>query len=129
MPIARLEDVCAQNGFVKTVAWKAFWDRARADLRQDKCVEIPAKRAEPIRLKASAENYGDGWFTAFAHETDPKRILASVREFVAQGKFKAADDAVRAKIGERLVFAVTAARKVDDALYARLACEIGRAHV
>ena len=124
MPIARLEDVCAQNGFVKTVAWKAFWDRARADLRQDKCVEIPAKRAEPIRLKASAENYGDGWFTAFAHETDPKRILASVREFVAQGKFKAADDAVRAKIGERLVFAVTAARKVDDALYARLACEV-----
>ena len=30
----------------------------------------------------------------------------------------------KAKIGERLVFAVTAARKVDDALYARLACQV-----
>ena len=35
---------------------------------------------------------------------------------------KSADDTAKAKIEERLVFAVTAARKVDDALYARLAC-------
>ena len=124
MPVARLEDVCAQNGFVKPAAWKAFWDRARAGLRQDKRVEIPAKRADPIRLKASVEDYGDGWLTAFAQETDPKRILASVREFVSQGKFAEAGEPVRAKIGERLVFAATAARKVDDALYARIACEV-----
>ena len=124
MPVARLEDVCAQNGFVKPDAWKSFWDKARAELRQDKCVEIPAKRADPIRLKASVEDYGDGWLTAFSHETDPKRILASVREFVAQGKFGDAAEPVRARIGERLVFASTAARKVDDALYARIACEV-----
>jgi len=124
MPIVRLEDICVQNGFVKSVNWKAYWDKARAELKQDKLVEIPAKRADPIRLKASAEDYGDGWFTAFAHETDPKLILAAVREFVAQGKFKAADEATKAKVGERLVFAVTAARKVDDALYARLACQV-----
>jgi len=124
MPIVRLEDVCVQNGFVKSVNWKAYWDKARAELKQDKLVEIPAKRADPIRLKASAEDYGDGWLTAFAHETDPKLILAAVREFAAQGKFKSADEATKAKIGERLVFAVTAARKVDDALYARLACQV-----
>ena len=124
MPITRLEDVCVQNGFVKGVNWKAYWDRARAELKQDKLVEIPAKRADPIRLKASAEDYGDGWLTAFSHETDPKLILAAVREFVAQKKFEGADEATKAKIGERLVFAVTAARKVDDALYARLACQV-----
>ena len=124
MPITRLEDVCVSNGFVKSVNWKAYWDKARAELKQDKLVEIPAKRADPIRLKASAEDYGDNWLTAFAHETDPKLILAGVREYVAQGKFKVADEPVRAKIGERLVFAVTAARKVDDALYARLACQV-----
>ena len=124
MPITRLEDVCVQNGFVKSVNWKAYWDKARAELKQDKLVEIPAKRADPIRLKASVEDYGDGWLTAFSHETDPKLILAGVREYVAQGKLKGADDAARAKIGERLVFAVTAARKVDDALYARLACQV-----
>ena len=122
MPINRLEDVCAQNGFVKSVNWKAFWEKARTELRRDKLVEIPAKRSDPIRLKASAEDYGDGWLTAFSHETDPKLILAATREYVAQDKFKAADADVKAKIEDRLVFAVTAARKVDDALYARLAC-------
>ena len=122
MPITRLEDVCVANGFVKSVNWKSYWDKARAELKADKLVEIPVRRADPIRLKASVEDYGEGWLTAFSHETDPKLILAGVREYVAQGKLKVADDAVKAKIGERLVFAVTAARKVDDALYARLAC-------
>ena len=124
MPLTRLEDICIQNGFVKQVNWKKFWEGARAALRQDKFVEIPARRADPIRIKQSVENYGDGWLTAFGHETDPKLILASVREYVAQGRFATADEAVKAKIGERLVFAVTAARKVDDALFARLACMV-----
>ncbi len=124
MPVVKLEDVCVRNGFVKAVNWKKFWESARASLRADKTVEIPAKRADPIRLKAAAEDYGDGWLTAFSHETDPKLILAAVREFVAQGKFKEAADDVKAKIGERLEFAVVAARKVDDALYARLAAEV-----
>ena len=123
MPVTRLEDICVQNGFVKSVNWKAYWDGARAALKQDKLVEIPAKRAEPIRLKESEEDYGDGWLMAFVHETDPKRILAGVREFISQKKEAALEDeGIRSKIGERLVFAVTAARKVDDALYARLAC-------
>ena len=122
MPITRLEDVCAQNGFVKSVNWKKFWEGARAELRKDRLVEIPAKRSDPIRLRASVEDYGDNWLTAFSHETDPKLILAAVREYVAQGKLKVADDATKAKVEERLAFAVTAARKVDDALYARLAC-------
>ncbi len=122
MPVVKLEDVCVANGFVKSVNWKAFWERARADLRKDALVTIPAKRTEPIQIRESVEDYGDGWLTAFSHETDPKLLLASVREYMAQGKMKTADDAAKAKIEERLVFAVTAARKVDDALYARLAC-------
>ena len=122
MPIVKLEDVCVSNGFVKSVNWKAFWEKARVELRKDSLVSIPVKRTDPIQLKESAEDYGDSWLTAFSHETDPKLILSAVREYVAQGKFKAADDASRSKIEERLVFAVTAARKVDDALYARLAC-------
>ncbi len=124
MPIVKLEDVCAQNGFVKSVNWKKFWEAARAELRKDGLVEIPAKRTDPIRLKASVEDYGDGWLTAFSHETDPKLILSSVREYVSQGRFKSVGDDVKAKFEERLSFAVTAARKVDDALYARLACEV-----
>ena len=124
MTLIRLEDYCVANGLVKSVNWKSFWEKARVDLRRDKCVVIPAKKTEPIRLMATVEDYGTPWLTAFAHETDPKLILASVREFVAQDKFKSADESVRASIGERLVFAVTAARKTDDALYARLACTV-----
>ncbi len=124
MTLIRLEDYCVANGLVKSVNWKAFWEKARADLRRDKFVAMPAKKTEPIRLVAIVEDYGTPWLTAFAHETDPKLILASVHEFVAQGKFKGAEEAVRASIGERLVFAVTAARKTDDALYARLACTV-----
>jgi len=124
MTMIRLEDFCVQNGFVKTVNWKKFWDSARVELKKNACVVLPIKKTEPIVIKKEAEDYGDGWMTAFAQETDPKVILAETREFVAQKKFEVADEATKAKINERLVFAVTAARKVDDALYARLACQV-----
>ena len=130
MTLIRLEDYCVANGFVKSVNWKTFWEKARAGLRHDKCVVIPAKKTDPIQLRAAEEDYGDGWLTAFSHETDPKLILASVREFVAQGKFKGAEEETRSRIGERLAFAVTAARKTDDALFgrARLRGAVRRVH-
>ena len=124
MTLVRLEDYCVGNGLVKSVNWKKFWDEARAALRHDKEVVLPAKKADPIRIDARKEDYGDAWLTNFCTETDPKHILASVREYVAKGRFAKADESVKAKIGDRLVFAVTASRKVDDALYARLACTV-----
>lgn len=117
MPVTRLEELAAQHGFVKAANWKKFWDGARAELRKDKCVEIPTRRAEPIHIKAAAEDYGQGWFTAFAQMKEPKSILSSVREI--QGKDL--DDEKRAKISDRLTFALKGARGVDDALYARIA--------
>lgn len=124
MTLIKLEDYCAANGFVKSVNWKKFWDSARVELKKDACVVIPTKKTEPIVIKGAAEDYGDTWLTTFCHETDPKNILAAVREYIAEGKFKVADESVKAKLEERLSFAVTAARKVDDALYARLACQV-----
>ncbi len=124
MTLVKLEDYCAANGIVRSSEWKAFWDRARADLKRDKCVVLPAKKTEAILLRAEAEDYGDGWLTAFAHETDPNAILAAVREYVDQKRFETATEEVRAKIGERLAFAIKAARNTDDALFVRLACSI-----
>ena len=121
MGIQKLEDMSARCGFVKPQAWKAFWEKARADLRKDKCVTIPVKRTDPIEIKAQEEDYGDAWLAAYSHETDPKLILAGAREYVARGKFKDAGESARETITDRLSFAVTAARRVDDALYARLA--------
>ena len=121
MPITRLEELAAQHGFVKSANWKEFWERARTELRQDKLVDIPTRRAEPLHLKATAETYGEGWFTAFAQMTDPKSILSSVRELQGTGKLKTLSDDDRAKLANRLAFALKGARGVDDALYARLA--------
>jgi len=121
MPITRLEDLSAANGFVKLANWKSFWERARADLRRDKLVEIPTRRAEPLHLKASAETYGGDWFTAFLQMTDPKSILSSVKELEGTDKVKALSDEDRAKLADRLAFALKAVRGVNDALYARIA--------
>ena len=121
MPITRLEEECAKQGFVKSANWKAFWERARADLKKDRLVEIPTRRAEPLHLKASAETYGDSWFTAFAQMKDPKSILSSVKELEGTGRLKSLDEAAKAKFSDRLAFALKGARGVDDALYARLA--------
>ncbi len=123
MPLTRLETVVVANGFVKAVNWKKFWEDARTALRRDGLVEIPTRRTDPLRLRQSVEDYGDNWLTALTHETDPKLILAGVREFVTKmERFRTASEDTKKKIGERLAFAVTAARLVDDALYARLAC-------
>ena len=75
MPVTRLEEECVKQGFVKSANWKKFWDEARAALKKEKIVEIPARRGEPLHLKASAETYGDSWFTAFAQMTDPHPYL------------------------------------------------------
>ena len=121
MPVTRLEEECAKHGFVKSANWKQFWDHARTDLKKDRLVEIPVRRAEPIHLKASAETYGDSWFIAFSQMKDPKSILSAIKELEGTGRMKSLDEAARAKFSDRLGFALKGARGVDDALYARLA--------
>jgi transcription elongation GreA/GreB family factor len=121
--LGRLEDFCVNNGFIKAGNWKAFWEKARADLKKDKCVEIPVKRTDPIKVKREVEEYGESWRVDFSHETDPKLILAGVREYLARPKADRSEEII-AILQNRLSFAVTAARKVDDALYARLAITI-----
>ncbi len=122
MSVVRLEELASVHGFIKAGdAWKKFWERARAELRKDKCVEIPTKRTEPIHIKAAVESYDDNWFVAFTNINDPKSILSSVRELQAQKKLNDLSDDDRSKISERLAFALKGARRVDDALYARLA--------
>ena len=53
--------------------------------------------------------------------TDPKSILSSVKELEGTGRLKNLDEDSRAKISDRLAFALKGARGVDNALYARLA--------
>ncbi len=123
MPVTRLEELCAQYGFVKQANWKKYWDAARAELHKDKFIEIPTRRAEPLHLKTAVEDYGETWYKAFALQKDPKCILSSVRELQATGHTKslAEEEAHATLLATRLAFALKAARGVDDALYARIA--------
>ena len=121
MPITRLETECDRWGFVKKANWKKFWDGARAELKKEKLVEVPTQRSEPLHLKATAETYGDSWFTAFSQMNDPKSILSSVKELQGTSRIKTLDEEMKAKISDRLAFALKGARGVDDALYARIA--------
>lgn len=120
MNVARLEELSVQFGFVKSANWKKFWEAARAALRSEKLVEVPARRAEPLHLKNTAETYGESWFIAFKANTDPKSILSSVRELGVQ-RIKTLGEEALSQIAERLAFALKAARGTDDALYARIA--------
>lgn len=123
MPVTRLEEECAKHGFVKNANWKKFWDAARTELKKDEnqLVEIPVRRAEPIHLKASKETYGESWFIAFSQMKDPKSILSAIKELEGASRLEMLDEASRAKLSERLEFALKGTRGVDDALYARLA--------
>ena len=125
MPITRLEELSAQYGFVKSVNWKPFWERARGELRRNKLVDIPTRRADSLHLKEAVEDYGDGWFTALSRTRDAKAILALVRELQAQKRMPSAEDEKQRDrlnlIAERLAFALKAARGVDDSLFAQVA--------
>ena len=120
MSIVRLEDVFVKNGFVKATGWKKFWEQARATLCKDHTIHIPAKRTEPITIKETAENYGDNYLMALSHETDAKLIYMSVKEYVAKKSFETIEEDVKAKIIDRLSFAIAASRRTDDALYAKI---------
>ena len=129
LTLVRLEELMVNGGYVKAAEYKKFWDAARNDLKKDPLVELPARKADAIHLKAEAENYGDGWFTNFAAMTDPKQILSSVRLLVSLKKMPtdAGSDKDKSNLGticDRMAFAVKGARGVDDALYAQLACTV-----
>lgn len=125
MGIQKLEDVCIKCGFVKKDNWKAFWESAKAQLRADKHVVIPSRKTEPIVIREEVEDYGDKWLSAFSHETDPKTIISTVREYISTPQYSNLEPESKARatdiLADRLAFSLVAARHVDDALYARIA--------
>ncbi len=126
MPVTKLEDVLVKNGFVPAAHWKSFWEAARKALKSDPLVTIPAKRADPILIRAEAESYGDTWFEAFAVNRDPLKILEAVEELERSDKVAGLEAAQRGVLEERLAFAVKGAHNTDPALYARLAVAVSR---
>jgi transcription elongation GreA/GreB family factor len=85
--------------------WKRFWDEARAELKRDPLIEIPAKRNEPIHLRASAKTFDAVWLAALRQERDPARIVELVTEFDRDAGVPPSSEFLAA-FGERLTFAI-----------------------
>ena len=126
MPVTKLEDVLVKNGFIPAASWKSFWEAARKGLKSDPLVSIPAKRTDPILIRAEAESYGDDWFDAFTACKDPLKILEAVEALEGSGKVAGLEAAQLGVLEDRLAFAVKGAHNTDAALYARLAVAVSR---
>lgn len=82
--------------------WKIFWDNARKTLKNDPLIELPAKRADPIRLLEKAKAYDEEWFDALKKECDVEKIIKLVADL--QKENMVLDDKASDVIVERLAF-------------------------
>ncbi len=88
--------------------WKPFWEAARKGLKGDPRVAFPARRSEPLSLRAAGERHGEAWFAAWSAERDLERLLEMAEE-LADAKPEALDERQRAALAERLGFVVKGA--------------------
>lgn len=61
-------------------AWKPFWDRARAALKKDPCLDFPAKRSDPLILRDRAKAFDQSWLDTLSKTRDMKRVLDMIDE-------------------------------------------------
>ncbi|MCL1888679.1 MAG: GreA/GreB family elongation factor [Kiritimatiellaeota bacterium] len=121
MSVARLEETLVENGILAASGWKNFWEAARKVLKADPCVEIPARRTDPIVIREQAQDVSGAWLKAFSAERDIAKILAKIEDARArQPDLLKRGDALAA-LAERMAFAEKGGFKSDPVLYARIA--------
>ena len=121
-PVARLQTLLEEYGVLKAGEWKKFWEGARAGLKNDKFVHIPAKRSDPITLRRKALDYGEEWF---AEELADERNIPKIMEMLFAYEAKKGDDAKisdasRKILTNRLNFAIDGAFLYPPPMFTRL---------
>lgn len=91
--------------------WKRFWDGARKSLKEDPMVEMPSKRAEPIRLLARAHAFDDEWFENLTKERDMQTLLDRFEKMELDGELS---EVARGCIANRLQFVATGAGRIPE---------------
>lgn len=105
---AQLQEIVSPR-LVPAADWKKFWDTARAALKKDPLVEVPTKRAEPIRLLDRPPAFDAAWLAGLAAERDVDRIAAEVERYERERggmEVPVGEEAAREVIGERLAFLI-----------------------
>lgn len=91
--------------------WKRFWDGARKALKEDEMVEMPAKRAESIRLLDRAHAFDDAWFKKLTKERDMQTLLDRFEKMEVEGGL---NEVARDCIANRLQFVATGAGRIPE---------------
>lgn len=119
LTVVQLQELIASE-ILQGQDWKGFWDRARKALKNDPLVEIPTKRAEPIRLLARERRYDEAWFAKLAKERDAKTLMDLIAEVAKAETVAALPPAHQAILVERLRFGIFGTEDRTPELAARL---------
>ncbi len=60
--------------------WKRWWESARKQLKASGAFSIPAKKTEPIQIRAEGISQADELIEAFNHARQPKQQLAALEQ-------------------------------------------------
>ena len=119
--IARLQELLDTYGVVPAGEWKSFWESARRDLKENKFVQIPVKRSEPIVLRKSELLYDDAWFRdELAVERDIPKLFEIISAYENAGEKPAITDDEKKILSNRLNFAIDGAFLCPPPMFTRL---------
>src|SRR5438045_3514071 len=62
--------------------WKRWWESARKQLKAIGAFSIPAKKTEPIQIRAEGISHADELIESFDHARQPKQQLAALEQIV-----------------------------------------------
>src|SRR5438270_4141130 len=62
--------------------WKKWWESARKHLKAIGAFSIPAKKTEPIQIRAEGISHADELIKAFVHARQPKQQLDALEQIV-----------------------------------------------
>jgi len=69
--------------------WKKWWDSARKQMKTSGAFSIPAKKTEPIQLRAEGVSQAEELIAAFNHARQPKQQIAALEQILKfQEQFK-----------------------------------------
>lgn len=69
--------------------WKKWWDSARKQMKASGAFSIPAKKTDPVQLRAEGVSQADELIAAFNHANQPKQQIAALDQILKfQEQFK-----------------------------------------
>ena len=119
--IIRLQNILEEYGILESKDWKSFWSRARADLKQQKLVVIPAKRSAPLVLRDKPLEYDEEWFEEeLAVERNIPTLFETISAYESAKDKPEITENGRKILTDRLNFAIDGAFLCPPPMFTRL---------